>query len=366
MSHFSVMVITSEEPSMELLRKVLAPYHEFECTGDNDEYVVEVEEIEEYKKAFKENTRKHFKSPDGELFWTYEDQFYRDPTEEEIKTIGPLFGSGVGEGISWHSKDWGDGRGYRVKVHFTPEGYELVDVPINELMSFTEYVIDQIGEGKIIGEEKTPDTENVHKYSYACRNKEGEIISVIRRTNPNAKWDWWVVGGRFDKRLMTKDGARTSCARFDDIDWIKIRKEIADKAVEKWDMVHECIGEDLLAKHIPWKECLQQASEDIAAAREIYNNQESVQRKKSFDPSGEIVWVNLDDFLCFREEYYNEAYNSAIQTFAVVKNGEWYERGEMGWWANVTNENENWTTDFHNLIEDTPQTHWVTIVDCHI
>ncbi len=37
MSHFSVLVISEKQEDVE---KLLAPYHEFECTGENDKYVV--------------------------------------------------------------------------------------------------------------------------------------------------------------------------------------------------------------------------------------------------------------------------------------------------------------------------------------
>ena len=39
MSHFSVMVIGGN------VEEQLQPYHEFECTGINDQYVVDVDKI---------------------------------------------------------------------------------------------------------------------------------------------------------------------------------------------------------------------------------------------------------------------------------------------------------------------------------
>lgn len=55
-------------------------------------------------------------------------------------------------------------------------------------------------------------------------------------------------------------------------------------------------------------------------------------------------------------------------TFAVLKDGKWYERGEMGWWAIVSNEKpeEQWDQEFKKLIKDlNPETR-ITVVDCHI
>ena len=52
MSHFAVMVITEAQPTEEVLSRVLAPWHEFECTGTNDEYVVDLDITEEYRSRY--------------------------------------------------------------------------------------------------------------------------------------------------------------------------------------------------------------------------------------------------------------------------------------------------------------------------
>lgn len=54
--------------------------------------------------------------------------------------------------------------------------------------------------------------------------------------------------------------------------------------------------------------------------------------------------------------------------FAVLKNGEWYERGKMGWWAVVSNEKEvdEWTKEVKELLADVHDSTQLTVVDCHI
>ena len=51
----------------------------------------------------------------------------------------------------------------------------------------------------------------------------------------------------------------------------------------------------------------------------------------------------------------------------VTPDGEWHERGEMGWWATVTNEKEQsgWEDEFRKAIADLVGA-YVTLVDCHI
>jgi len=55
-------------------------------------------------------------------------------------------------------------------------------------------------------------------------------------------------------------------------------------------------------------------------------------------------------------------------TFAVVKDGKWYERGEMGWWAYALNEKEKkeWEKEFKKLIADLPNNTLLSVYDLHI
>src|SRR2546423_3842060 len=59
---------------------------------------------------------------------------------------------------------------------------------------------------------------------------------------------------------------------------------------------------------------------------------------------------------------------SSVATFAVLHDGEWYEKGEMGWWAVVSNERspEDWQAQFDKIIASLDPDDEVTVVDCHI
>lgn len=84
---------------------------------------------------------------------------------------------------------------------------------------------------------------------------------------------------------------------------------------------------------------------------------------------------NEDEYKRLKQEgYCDQAYRYEIVNlegfvpFAVVKDGEWYERGEMGWWAIVSNEKEKdlWETEVETLLKDLPGDTLLTIMDCHI
>jgi hypothetical protein len=111
--------------------------------------------------------------------------------------------------------------------------------------------------------------------------------------NPNAKWDWYSLGGRWSGMIKLKDGATGTYGRpgvFDNTTGI-------DSALIK----------------------------DIA---------------------------NL----------------SEIKTFALLKDGVWYERGEMGWFGVVSNEraSEEWDKEYAKLLSELPEDTRISIIDCHI
>ena len=57
-----------------------------------------------------------------------------------------------------------------------------------------------------------------------------------------------------------------------------------------------------------------------------------------------------------------------ITTFALVKEGEWYEKGEMGWWGVVTNPKDEdvWKEEVKKLLQGLSDDTLLTILDCHI
>ncbi len=57
-----------------------------------------------------------------------------------------------------------------------------------------------------------------------------------------------------------------------------------------------------------------------------------------------------------------------LSTFAVLKDGEWFERGKMGWWGSVSNgkDVELWKSELQKLVHDLPDETLISIYDCHI
>jgi hypothetical protein len=159
-----------------------------------------------------------------------------------------------------------------------------------------------------------------------------------------------------------------------DIDIEGMRQEAADKAGETYDLVRSVAGD--MSKHKTWKRCQEECQTgenddkgepkvDWDKARKMYNAQPTVKRLRD---NQDTIWHEVDDFLMSREAHVANARARAIATFAVVKDGKWFERGEMGWWGVVRDEKDRdeWVMHFASLIDDLPDNALLTVVDCHI
>lgn len=133
--------------------------------------------------------------------------------------------------------------------------------------------------------------------------------------NPNAKWDWFVIGGRWENMLVTKDGELCNSAVIKDIDFAEMggkQKEMAEKQWEEY-------------------------GKELSGTKSEYINKQGV-----------------------------------FITHAILINGEWLESGRMGWFGmnTATKEKEDtWEKEYSKLLEkfikENPND-MLTIVDCHI
>lgn len=146
-----------------------------------------------------------------------------------------------------------------------------------------KYYQDIVDKGLFISYEDA--WEQAKNWGYKVDSKE----NLVTTYNPNSKWDWYSVGGRWNNYIYLKEKdpegnpIQVNQAYFDEIDW------------------------DYMLEHkIPF---------------------------------------------CFVDE-----------------DGEWHERGEMGWWACVTNEKpeSDWNQMFREYVQSIDANCLVTAVDFHI
>jgi len=116
-----------------------------------------------------------------------------------------------------------------------------------------------------------------------------------------------------------------------------------------------------------FKRLLDDPGHNIDVARTLYHDQEAVKRFSESD-TGSGIFSKIDDFLCSSDVYVHRARSGATSTFAVLKDGEWYEKGKLGWWACVADEKEeaDWVVEHAKLLDSLPELTLLTVIDCHI
>ena len=399
MSHFAVLVVGDDVEGQ------LQRYHEFECTGQDDQYVKEIDETEEARKTFEKNTTRRYRDPEGNLHSPYTPEgshsplFWRELTPEEETKYGKRISSSEGDdGLRLESTDWHDGRGYRTKAFAWPsDGWSEVEVPTSTVQTFAEFCADYYGHEAIpFGTE--PDLAEKHKYGYTIVDEQDNVIRTINRTNPDRKWDGYTVGGRWNGFSLKKPLAvgvlgepglqvmnsnyepvaenRADVIMKGDIDVEGMRDEAGEKAAERYDIFERVTAG--LPQALSWKQVQEnnrtgkmdeeypgEPEVDWKTAREDYNSQPMV---KALRADKETIWYELDEFLYTREEYIQQHRDRALVLFAVVKDGVWYERGRMGWWGMVSDEKDRdeWNRQFSALIDGLPDNTLLSVVDCHI
>ena len=168
-------------------------------------------------------------------------------------------------------------------------------------------------------------------------DEDGNELSTY---NPNSKWDWYVVGGRWAGMLKKKHPADED----DDIDSVKIKDIDFSPDEEEYE------------RHIRFWEVFVEG--DTIRPGEDRNNFVSMYKKEYY----------LNRFKT--KEYYAKS-NTDFYTFAVITpDGVWHEPGQMGWFGISSESDEEWNEWTDNYMErfinhEDPE-RYITLVDCHI
>lgn len=261
MSHFTVMVFGSDPESQ------LRPFQENNMNTCPQEFLEFEDKEDELRDEYQNKGTGRVIMPDGRKLLPWDNTF-RVPGE---------FGHGTG--------------GYKV-----PEGLKVEEVPFKKTYSSLEQF-----------------AQEWHGY----KGREPKTGRFGYWKNPNAKWDWYALGGRWVKyfHLKGQEGLVAQAKKSDiDIEYMKTK---ARKAAE-----------------------------------------ERYQR----------VLSASDEYQIPEDEFVQQALDSVIVPHALIKDGKWYERGEMGWWGCISNEKDKscWNEEFWKLFNSFPNDTLVSVFDCHI
>jgi len=121
-------------------------------------------------------------------------------------------------------------------------------------------------------------------------DEDGNVFSTC---NPQAKWDWYSLGGRWSGLIKLKEGAT-----------------------------------------------------GIEGQSGVFDNETGIDQAKKKDIA------NLD----------------TITTYAVVKNGDWFEKGEMGWFGMSSGDKDQdlWDKEIKTILDSVADDTIISIFDCHI
>lgn len=271
----------------------------------------------------------------------------------------------------------------RDNVVIHAEKVEIAEVAIKDIMSWDDYMTDYCG--------------------YEFDEEQG---AYGYWTNEKAKWDWYQLGGRWNGYFKIKSPDPSTAVVGDDgvfgpskkdyvgradqtakgnIDIEAMRVEDAGAARKRYQTVIRCFGGSIPKIDIPWSTFIDENGPykdmDWDERRETYHAQPAlklVAQIRDDIGSGKIKvdeeyqhlfhFIDLDEYNCSEDEYAASFADSALSTFALVKDGEWYEKGQMGWWACVSNEmdQKEWNKKVMELFNSLPDDTLVSVFDCHI
>ena len=300
MSHFTVLVI-GDAPEAQL-----APFQENNMGDCPREYMEFTDTEDEMRGEYETEATGAVRMPDGTIVHAYDDRFMVEETDDKSP--------------------------FPRRVKKIPDDLTEEEIPNKEMYAtFEAYVREAHGH-------KARDPEK-KRYGYW--------------ENPNCKWDWYVLGGRYTGMFMLKPGATSGSVGETGVFGTPPRPGMVDRCQ---------------VKDIDWDATLG----DVRAQRREYWKETEAKRKKAEEMNEDpkqvagyldmVFGVKPDDT---EETYVARAY---IGTFAVLKDGTWYERGQMGWWGVVIDETDHdeWMKKWWELVTGLDGETWVHVYDCHI
>lgn len=212
MSHFATLVIHKEGADID---EILAPF----CETDEDFFEF-YDFTDKLKKEYSTDTAKRVKMPDGKYYDCGDKIFAKEVSKEEYYKnqngeTPTQFRSYISFGGNGLDTEY-------ILYDYIEKGGVLADVPAKEIMTLGEYA-EYCGYCKCKQDENIPDEDSVFGYYF----------------NPNAEWDWFQIGGRWNNSIKTKSGVFCNSCKIGEIDFtpdernMKINRRFWEIVVDK-------------------------------------------------------------------------------------------------------------------------------------
>lgn len=354
MSHFTVAVIHREEQSIEDL---LAPYQN-NMGNCPKEYLVFKDVLEEYIKNFNEETRQEFYCESSSSYGmaiSYKNWCVIKDREIGYKDILDIEKA---EPFQYFKK----GSRYKCYCGGLNSGYpeKHIWILVDDVLETAHPDENVCFEGKmrveVIDKPKDIPLKDYYNNDFEkymedwagfTKNDEGKYGYW---ENPNAKWDWYQVGGRWGGLLKLTASAVVRLA--------EERKDCSNK-------VNSAKITDIDFRPEP---------EEIIKAERFWDLKINKFKPETKADEDMLKW----DY--YKDEYYLEKYKTkenyikyqtSFNTYAVITpDGQWHSKGKMGWFGfsdEKPEESYNFGVGFkEKFIDNHDQNLYMTIVDCHI
>lgn len=381
MSHFTVAVVTTPYGSVE---DALEPFYEFECSGIKNKYCVSVSSLDdiEYEYDTAEITlmknSKPVLDPDEERYVFIDDpRFIRDATDLELNAIknnkGDIFADfpNGGKYLSVVQVKNEDGTyisrirdlGMFIQWHQT----DVACKEVFELQQFINWHNDDVVPTVLTGEEP-----NENWTEWLELDADGKVVDYFTTTNPNPKYDWYEIGGRWSNMLLRLDGRHVDSCQIGELDFETEINRLKTEANRIYDYFEKCIA-DASRNWRSWNEVWSDESVSENDKREFYHNQDSLKILKENDKENKFGFLAhaFDDFLVNRENYISQKSANPFGTYCFLdatkdeEMGDW-TGSECCMFGGDLHKELDWDTKNQALLKSFPKDYIITIVDCHI
>lgn len=199
--------------------------------------------------------------------------------------------------------------------------------------------------------------------------------------NPQSKWDWYELGGRWTGHLLVKEGVtnavvgrpglmtpppkpgRADQARKGDIDFQGMQWAEAQEAADTYDRYAV-----IAAEHPPARDFTEMVEiSDIDARRNLYWSQPLIQ---ALSKANLIPWDKgvTETYGVGREEYIKRAGRTGPTTYAMVAEGVWKGKGRMGWFGMSAEDGDpqDWVDFWWKMVDGLSDDTLLSVYDCHI
>lgn len=224
-------------------------------------------------------------------------------------------------------------------------------------------------EYRTVSSEDQIDIRGAHKYGYAVVVN-GEIVKAIDRTNPNKKWDWYEVGGRWHGFFNGVNQGNKAVFNFE-----AIRQKHLKNKMDLYSKFHQARSRASVTKSDieSARDTLSGNWKENKVAQKLYTDPIDLAiDSKAFELIGFHLWSSDDaQRLHLSENEYRALHEYDAPIHSIIDlDGKWIEKGDMGWWGMCDNENQDTFNGEHGafweFINSLPDDIMLYIIDCHI